>query len=46
MVSHHPTKFGGHRHCDSGDMVLVVEGQDFSCSRLNGLYCLSLMRMA
>lgn len=29
MVSHHPVKFGGHRHCDSGDMtVLVTEGQD------------------
>ena len=19
MVGHHPTKFGGHRHCDSGN---------------------------
>ena len=28
MVSHHPVKFGGHRHCGSGDiMFLVVEGR-------------------
>ena len=24
MVNHHPAKFGGHRHCGSGDMFLVV----------------------
>ena len=35
MVSHHAAKFGGHRHCGSGDMFLVVEGEDSSCSRLN-----------
>ena len=36
MVSHHPAKFGGHRHCGSGDtMFLVVEGQDSTCPRLN-----------
>ena len=30
MVSHHPTKFGGRRHSDSGDaMFLVVGKQDF-----------------
>ena len=22
MVSHHPVKFGGHRHCGSGDLVV------------------------
>ena len=22
-VSYHPAKFGGHRHSDSGDMILV-----------------------
>ena len=31
-VSHHPVKFGGHRHCGSGDMMfLVVNEQDFTC---------------
>ena len=36
MVSHGSAKFGGHRHCGSGDlMFLVVEGQDSSCPRLN-----------
>ena len=24
MVCHHPTKFGGHRHCDSGDIIVLV----------------------
>ena len=29
MVSHHPAKFGGHRHYGSGNIVfLVVEEQD------------------
>ena len=23
MISYHPAKFGGHRHCGSGDMILV-----------------------
>ena len=23
MVSHHPAKFSGYRHCGSGDMILV-----------------------
>ena len=23
-VCHHPTKFGGHRYCDSGDMIVLV----------------------
>ena len=32
MVRHHPVKFGGHRHCGSGDiMFLVVEEQDSTC---------------
>ena len=28
MKSHHPTILGGRRHCGSGDMFLLVEGQD------------------
>ena len=24
MVSHYPAKFGGHRHCDSGDIIVLV----------------------
>ena len=24
MVSHHLAKFGGHRHCGSGDLVVLV----------------------
>ena len=36
MVSHHPAKFGGYRHCGNGDMmVLVVEGQDSTCPHFN-----------
>ena len=36
MVSHHPTKFRGLRHCGSGDiMFLVAEEQDSTCSPLN-----------
>ena len=35
MVSHHPAKFGGHRHCSSGDMFLVVQEQYSACPRLN-----------
>ena len=36
MVSHHPAKFGGHRHCGSGDMMfVVVEGQESTCPRLD-----------
>ena len=36
MVSHDPAKFGGHRHCGSGDlMFLVVEGQDSTCPCFN-----------
>ena len=35
MVIHYPTKFDGHKICDSGDMILLVaEGQDFTCSHL------------
>ena len=34
MVSYHPAKLDGHRHCGSGDiMFLVVEGQDSTCPR-------------
>ena len=33
MISHHPVKIGGHRHCGSGDITfLVVEEQDSTCS--------------
>ena len=36
MVSHHPTKFGDHRHCGSGDiMFLVAEKENSRCSRFN-----------
>ena len=35
MVSHHPAKFGGHRHCGNGDMFVVVEGQNSTCPRLD-----------
>ena len=36
MVSHHTAKFGGHRHCGSGDMMfVVVEEQDSTCPRLD-----------
>ena len=36
MVSHQPDKFGGHRHCGSGDITfLVVKEQDSICYRLN-----------
>ena len=34
MVSHQPTKFGSPRHCIGGNMCLVVEKQDFTCSCL------------
>ena len=36
MVSHHPAKLGGHRHCGSGGiMFLVAEEQNSTCSRFN-----------
>ena len=36
MVSNHPAKFGGQRHCSGGDMMfLVVEGQDSTCPCFN-----------
>ena len=35
MVCHHPAKFGGHRHCDSGYMFLWAEGKDYTSSHLN-----------
>ena len=35
MVSHHPSKFRGHRHCGSGDMLLVAEEENSRCSRFN-----------
>ena len=36
MVSHHPAKFGGNRHCSSGGMMfVVVEGQVSTYPRLD-----------
>ena len=35
MVSHHPAKFVGHRHCGGGDMMILVRH-----------YCLYLKHMA
>ena len=36
MVSQHPVKFDGHRHCGSGDiMFLVTEKENSRCSRFN-----------
>ena len=38
MVFHHPGKFGGHRRCYSGDiMVLVAEEKDPRSSCFNPL---------
>ena len=35
MISPHPPMFGGHRHCGSGDLFLVVEEKVSTCSCLN-----------
>ena len=35
MASHQHAKFGGHRHCGSGDMVLAVEEQDYTRPRFD-----------
>ena len=36
MVSHHPEKFGDHRHYGSGDiMFLVAEEENSRCSCFN-----------
>ena len=35
MVSHHLLRFGGHRHCVGEYTFVVVEGQDFTCPRLD-----------
>ena len=36
MVNHHPATFGGHRHCGSGDiMLLVAEEENSRCSCFN-----------
>ena len=35
MVSHHPARFGGRRHCGSGVMFLMAEMLDSTCSSLN-----------
>ena len=28
MVTHHPAKFGVHRQCGSGDMLILVKEQE------------------
>ena len=35
MASHHPTNFSDSRHCGSGDMFLMVKGQNSTFSHLN-----------
>ena len=36
MVSHHPAKFGGHRHCASGGiMFLAAKEENYRCSCSN-----------
>ena len=36
MENHQTGKFGGHRHCDSGDVKFLVEKEKSSrCSRFN-----------
>ena len=36
MVSHHPDKFGGHRHYGSGNiMLLVAKEENSTCFRFN-----------
>ena len=36
MLSNHPAKSGGHRHCGSRYMMfLMVEEEDSLCTRLN-----------
>ena len=40
MISHHPAKFNGHKHCDSGDMTfLMVERQLLFISEAHGMRC-------
>ena len=45
MVSNHPAKFGGRRRCGSGDMFVVVGGQDSTCPCLDPPLLLSLKHM-
>ena len=41
MVSHHPAKFVGYRHCGSGDiMFLTAEEENSRCPRFNPLLLL------
>ena len=35
LVSYGPARFGGHRHCGSGDMFLVAEEETLGCSCFN-----------
>ena len=49
MVSHHSAKFGGHRHCGSRDiMLLVSEEENSRCSCIDTVYyyCLFLKNMS
>ena len=49
MVSHHSAKFGGHRHCGSrGIMLLVAEEENSRCSCIDAIYyyCLFLKNMS
>ena len=35
LVSYGPARFGGHRHCGSGDIFLVAEEETLGCSCFN-----------
>ena len=35
MISHHSAKFGGHRHCGSGEMFLVAKDENSRCCLFN-----------
>ena len=36
MISHHPAKFGDHRHCGNGDIMLLVAEQENPLSKSSG----------
>ena len=46
MASHHPAKFGGHRHYGNGDMFLVPEEEDSRRSHFNPPLLFSLKNLA
>ena len=35
MVSHHPARFGDHRHCGSGEIMSLVAEEENSCTHFN-----------